>query len=105
MSGNIRPQSRSMMLPSTSMQAQFRPISPSPPRKTTLTGSGKGHAEVLQYLASLVLESRRRGSHRQAALPRRQPQHPEYGLGGNGVGGEVAGLERPRLGEAGVDGP
>src|SRR5579871_2357774 len=37
-SGNMIPQSRTTMRPSTSMQAQLRPISPSPPRKTTRTG-------------------------------------------------------------------
>ena len=37
-SGNMMPQSRTRMRPSTSMQAQFRPISPSPPRKTIRTG-------------------------------------------------------------------
>ena len=41
-SGNMMPQSRTTMRPSTSMQAQFRPISPSPPRKTTRTGFGFG---------------------------------------------------------------
>ena len=39
-SGNMIPQSRMMMRPSTSMQAQLRPISPRPPRKTTRTGFG-----------------------------------------------------------------
>ena len=41
-SGNMMPQSRTMMRPSTSMQAQLRPISPSPPRKTTRTGDALG---------------------------------------------------------------
>ena len=41
-SGNMIPQSRMTMRPSTSMQAQLRPISPSPPRKTTRTGFGFG---------------------------------------------------------------
>src|ERR1035441_1261741 len=39
-SGNMIPQSRTRMRPSTSMQAQFRPISPRPPRNTTRTGWG-----------------------------------------------------------------
>ena len=39
-SGNMIPQSRTRMRPSTSMQAQLRPISPSPPRKTIRTGLG-----------------------------------------------------------------
>ena len=41
-SGNISPQSSSMMAPSTSMQAQLRPISPRPPRKVIVTGGSCG---------------------------------------------------------------
>src|SRR5437764_14639246 len=37
-SGNMIPQSIRRIRPSTSMQAQLRPISPRPPRKTTRTG-------------------------------------------------------------------
>ena len=37
-SGNMIPQSTTRMRSSTSRQKQFRPISPSPPRKTILTG-------------------------------------------------------------------
>src|ERR1041385_5770993 len=37
-SGNMIPQSMSRIRSSTSMQAQLRPISPRPPRKTTRTG-------------------------------------------------------------------
>src|SRR2546421_7390378 len=37
-SGNMIPQSMSRIRPSTSTQAQLRPISPSPPRNTTRTG-------------------------------------------------------------------
>ena len=36
------PTSSTRIRPSTSMQAQFRPISPSPPRKTTRTAVGRG---------------------------------------------------------------
>src|SRR5690349_735131 len=36
-SGNMIPQSTTRIRPSTSMQKQFRPISPSPPRKTIRT--------------------------------------------------------------------
>src|SRR4051812_43541289 len=102
-SGNISPQSSIMMRPSTSMQAQLRPISPRPPRKTIRTGSGNGvDTEVSQDLASAVLETVRGRSERQAALPAREPEHPQDGLGRDGVGRKVAGLEGPRLGEAGV---
>src|SRR5437764_13267546 len=41
-SGNISPQSTTRMRPSTSMQKQLRPISPSPPRKTSRTSSLTG---------------------------------------------------------------
>src|SRR5689334_3936486 len=37
-SGNMIPQSTTRIRPSTSMQKQFRPISPRPPRKTIRTG-------------------------------------------------------------------
>ena len=40
-SGNMIPQSRTTMRPSSSMHAQLRPISPRPPRKMMRTGSGK----------------------------------------------------------------
>ena len=40
-SGNMIPQSRTTMRPSNSKTAQFRPISPRPPRKMMRTGSGK----------------------------------------------------------------
>jgi hypothetical protein len=36
----MRPQSISMIRSSTSMQAQFRPISPRPPRNVIFTGAG-----------------------------------------------------------------
>src|SRR5215471_2259595 len=38
-SGNMIPQSTSRIRPSTSMQQQLRPISPSPPKKTMRTES------------------------------------------------------------------
>src|SRR5215207_8499128 len=41
-SGNISPQSTTRMRPSTSRQKQLRPISPSPPRKTSRTSSLTG---------------------------------------------------------------
>src|SRR4051812_15745148 len=105
-SGNMSPQSSSMIRPSTSMQAQLRPISPSPPRKTIRTGLGNGvDAEVAQQPLGLVLEPVGRRSQRQAALPGREAQHPEDGFGGNGVGRGVTGLEGPRRYEPGVDGP
>ena len=44
-SGNMIPQSRTRILPSTSTQAQLRPISPRPPRKTIRTGRAPPCAE------------------------------------------------------------
>src|SRR4051812_40723369 len=95
MSGNMSPQSRSMILPSTSMHAQFRPISPRPPRKTILTGSspsGKLDTEVSQDLAGLVFQPVGSGAERQAALSAGEPEDAEHGLGRDGVRREVAGL-------------
>src|SRR3984885_9557787 len=103
-SGNMMPQSRTRMRPSTSMQAQFRPISPRPPRKTTRTGFGLDllpdpdprpdpDSEPLprprsakrsdrdrrwpdsgQDLLRLVVQVGGGGSHGQAALPHPQPE-------------------------------
>ena len=67
------------MRPSTSMQAQLRPISPSPPRKTTRTGFGllrsakrgdrdRGSAERGEDLGRLGVELGGGRAHRQAAL-------------------------------------
>src|SRR5208283_5143414 len=95
-SGNMIPQSRMMMRPSTSMQAQFRPISPSPPRKTTRTGLGlprsakRGDRDRRwpdggQDLGRPGVELGGRGPHGQAALPDPQAQGPQDGLGGQRV--------------------
>ena len=53
-SGNMIPQSRTMMRPSTSMQAQLRPISPRPPRKTTRTGFRLLSAALSQAAATVT---------------------------------------------------
>ena len=45
-SGNMMPTSSTRMRPSTSMQAQFRPISPRPPRKTIRTERAPGPAAL-----------------------------------------------------------
>src|SRR6202789_4317148 len=95
-SGNMIPQSRTMMRPSTSMQAQLRPISPSPPRKTTRTGAALGR----HFRLSGNRNDRRRGgdvggqdlgglgvqfggamAHGEAALPDAQAHGPTDGLG------------------------
>src|SRR5271154_521728 len=107
-SGNMIPQSRTMMRPSTSMQAQLRPISPSPPRKTTRTGDALGRefafsgnrvarcnwrAEGCQDFGGLRVEFRRRCAHGQAALSDAQSHGPADRLGGQGVRVLLARLE------------
>src|SRR6185312_4688999 len=89
-SGNISPQSRIMMRPSTSMQAQFRPISPSPPRKVILTGSAM---QVVPDVEGSFFETGGGRPHRQAALPGGLAEGAHHGLGREGVGGQVAALE------------
>src|SRR4051794_14055754 len=94
LSGNISPQSSRMIWPSTSMQAQFRPISPRPPRKTTRTGSAKVRPEIGQDLAGAVLEPVGSRAHRQAAVATGKPEHAKHRLGGDGIRRVVAGLEQ-----------
>src|SRR5579862_8994657 len=100
-SGNITPQSRTMMRPSTSTQAQLRPISPRPPRKTIRTaarpatrsrlGAGPGRhlrhrdPEPDQHPARFALELRRRLAERETALADGQPERPAGGLCGKRV--------------------
>src|SRR4051794_4405209 len=103
LSGNISPQSRMMILPSTSMHAQLRPISPSPPRKTIRTGSAKMHSQIRQKLLRLVFQPGRRRPHRQPAVTARQAQRAEHHLGGNGVRRLVAGLVVEGAEHAGID--
>src|SRR4051794_30602184 len=105
LSGNISPQSSRMIWPSTSMQAQFRPISPRPPRKTTRTGSAKVRPEVGQDLPGAVLEPFGSGTHRQAAVATRKSEHAKHRLGGDRVRRVVAGLEEVGLDQLGIDGP
>src|ERR1039457_4531630 len=111
-SGNMMPQSTRMMRPSTSIQAQLRPISPSPPRKTTRTGfappfappcaflfSGKrrtgidGRADRGQDLGGHGIELGGGCPHGQAALAHLETQGAEDGLGGQGVGVLLGRLE------------
>src|SRR4051794_14361609 len=76
-SGNMSPQSTTRIRPSTSTQKQFRPISPSPPRKTMRTSWDvlMVLAKVSGCSASLVDHARR---HRPEILDdadlRQQPQ-------------------------------
>src|SRR3954462_3054873 len=100
MSGNISPQSRSMMRPSTSMHAQLRPISPSPPRKVTTTGSGM---EVGVHLSRPLLGTGRRRPERQTALAHPQAERAHHRLDRLREHAGVAVLEQIRLDEARVD--
>ena len=96
-SGNMIPQSRTTIRPSTSMQAQLRPISPRPPRKTTRTGFG------LQ-----AIRQRRHRDHRRAARPpgswppgrraRARPRRGKPALAGGQAEGPAGGLGRQRVG-------
>ena len=92
-SGNMMPQSTRMARPSISNQAQLRPISPRPPRKTIRTGrlvlkgasglscacrarfkqpAGKAGRKTAPNFLRALGEALRLGAHWQAALPPRQ---------------------------------
>jgi len=53
-SGNMIPTSSTMIRPSTSMHAQFRPISPSPPRNTTRTAPTADPADPAGRFAAVA---------------------------------------------------
>src|ERR1700722_7757257 len=113
-SGNMIPMSRTTMRPSSSKHAQFRPISPRPPRKMMRTGSGKRSAracsgngvhvapEVGDDLAGPVVELARRGTEWQPALAGREPEGPARRLGGQRVRERLARLEVVGLEQRGV---
>src|SRR5581483_11897071 len=100
MSGNINPQSRSMMRPSTSMHAQFRPISPRPPRNVIETGSGM---EVGVHLSGAVLGAGGRRAEWQPAVAHRHAERAHHRLRRLREDARVAVLELVRLDQAGVD--
>src|SRR4051812_37702764 len=89
-SGNMSPQSRIMMRSSTSMQAQFLPISPSPPRKVILTGSAM---QVVPDFEGSLVEPGGSRAQGKAALAGGPTERPHHGLGRDRVGREVAALE------------
>src|SRR5438552_14794131 len=99
MSGNINPTSSRRIRPFTSMQAQLRPISPSPPRKVTTTGSGM---KVLPHLPCTILGAGRRGAQWEATVAHLQPERPHHRLDRLGEHTRVAVLEQVRLDEARV---
>src|SRR5271165_2552580 len=115
-SGNMMPTSRTMIRPSTSTQAQLRPISPRPPRKTIRTGAARGglangaagphgQAEVREHHAGHPLELGRRAAERQPALPDGQAERPAGGLGRHRVGEGLRRFEVVGLDEHGVQAP
>src|SRR5665213_1357673 len=57
-SGNMIPTSSTRIRPSTSMQAQLRPLSPMPPRKTTRTEEWAPVGVRLAVLAAGLAEAR-----------------------------------------------
>src|SRR5438477_3496398 len=102
MSGNISPTSSSMIRPFTSMQAQFLPISPSPPRKVTTTGSGM---KVLPHLPGAVLSACGSGTDWEPALAHPQTERSHHRLGGLREHARVAVLELEGLEHPGIDLP
>src|SRR3954452_22676470 len=100
MSGNMSPQSRSMMRPSTSMHAQLRPISPRPPRKVTLTGSAM---EPCVHLARPGLGAVGSRTEWEPALADPQAERSHHRLDRLREDALVAVLEEVRLDEARVD--
>src|SRR5436190_5221816 len=100
MSGNMSPQSSSMMRPSTSIHAQLRPISPNPPRKVTTTGSGM---KVGVDLSRSVFGSRGRGPEGRPALADPKAERAHHRLDRLREHTGVAVLEQVRLDEPCVD--
>src|SRR5262245_36687253 len=109
-SGNINPTSRSMIRPSTSMQAQLRPISPSPPRNVTETGEGissgpkrPSGVQVRPDFPGALLGAGGRRSEREAALAHRKAEGAHHRLGGLREHARFAVLEREGLRQPVVD--
>src|SRR5262249_32943659 len=95
-SGNMIPQSTTRIRPSTSTQKQFRPISPSPPRKTIRTAIRRARYNG-PVRGQAVRGRERAGSSLPACVPRSRAS-------GAGRGGAVLGhLVEHRVLLAGVD--
>src|SRR5258708_37692423 len=98
-SGNMSPQSRSMIRPSTSMQAQLRPISPSPPRKVTLTlAEGWLAIEARVHLSAPVLDANGCRRERGATPADLKAERAQHGLRGHREVRLPRGGERERPG-------
>ena len=87
------------MRPSSSMHAQLRPISPSPPRKVIRTESAT-RLQAAEHLGRSLLQALGCRAHRQTALARGQA-HPEVVRAGGAIGEQHA-LGREELGESGA---
>src|SRR3989442_15775451 len=74
--GNDRPTSISRIRPASSTQAMLRPTSPTPPRKTTLTGASE-ETGVLQRLANPIPFLRRGRHERESWNAGRAAEHLE----------------------------
>src|SRR6266516_5036573 len=109
-SGKARPQSISSRAPAYSMTAQLRPISPSPPRKTTraarsATGSpswvqadlGEQATDVADLLGGGVDQGR-------AVRPGRQAEEVHRGLEQDRAGGGEQPLEESQVAQVQVEG-
>src|SRR5580692_9542861 len=93
-SGNISPASTITMRPSCSIAAQFRPISPRPPRKVTRTVSLATRClERGDDLRRVRVESVVALGMRESALADGESEVAHGRLGRHGVRIEVAGLE------------
>src|SRR5215204_648369 len=113
-SGNMSPQSRRTMRPSSSRHAQLRPISPKPPRKVMRTGSVLAFATRSATdqpgvdLAGTVFELSRTRTDREPGLADRQAEGPHHRLGGDrtrpvGPAEEGKGLQQRGVDLAGTD--
>ena len=86
-----------------SMTMQFRPISPRPPSRTTLTGSATSRHQARVDRSRLVLEPGRALAEREAALPDGNAECSQHGLRRDRVRRVVAGLECEALEHPAVD--
>src|ERR1700681_3486943 len=113
-SGNMMPMSRTTIRPSSSRHAQFRPISPRPPRKMIRTGSGKrpaypctghgGHVapEIGEHGTGPVLELGGGRAEGEPALAGGEAEDATGRLGRERIREELARLEVVGLEELGV---
>src|SRR4249920_914589 len=90
--GNDRPTSTSRMRSPSSMQAMFRPTSPTPPRKTTRTSVSE-ETGILQRLADPRPLLGRGRDEREPRHAGREAYHPQRRLQRDGVARDEQGVE------------